>query len=223
VKDLYKENYTLLKKEIEEDYRKWRDLPCSWIGRINIIKMSILLKVIYMFNAIPIRIPMTFIKEIEKSTIKFIWKHYRSRITKAILSEKNIALGITISEFKLYYKPITIKTAWYWHKNRHEDQWKRIEDPDMKLHNYNQLVFDKGTKNIQWRKSSLFNKNCWENWLAVCKKLKLDPCISPYTNINSKWIKDLNIRPQTLKLIQETVGNTLELVGIGKNFLNGTQ
>jgi hypothetical protein len=72
------------------------------------------------------------------------------------------------------------------------------------------------------RKDSLFNKNCWENWLPVCKKLKLDPCISPYTNINSKWVKDHNIRPQTLKLIQESIGNTLELVGIGKNFLNGT-
>jgi hypothetical protein len=77
VNDLYKENYKSLKKEIKEDYRRWKDLLCSWIGRINIVKMAVLPKTSYMLNAIPMKIPMTFIREIVKSTLKFIWKHKR--------------------------------------------------------------------------------------------------------------------------------------------------
>ncbi|KAL6089981.1 hypothetical protein STEG23_008524 [Scotinomys teguina] len=222
VKDLYDENFKSLKKEIEEELRKWKDLPCSWVGRINIVKMAILPKAIYRFNAIPIKIPRQFFIDLERAILNFIWRNKKPRIAKSSLYKKAISGGITIPDFKLYYRATVLKTAWYWHQNRHVDQWNRIEDPDINPHRYENLIFDKDAKTVKWKKESIFNKWCWHNWMATCRRLQIDPYLSPCTKLKSKWIKDLNINPVTLNLIEEKVGSTLERIGTGDHFLNIT-
>ena len=217
MKDLHSANYKTLMKEIEDNGKKCKDIiPCSRIGRTNMVKVSP--KAICTFNVS--KYHQHFSQRLEETILKWVWNHKRPRIAKATLKKQSQAGGVTIPDVKLYYEGVAIETVWHWHKNRHIDQWNSIENPEMAPQLQGQLIFDKAGKNRPWEKDSLFNNWCWENWTATCKRLKLDHSLTPYTKMNSKWMKDLNVRPGTIKILEESTGSRVSDLGPSNIFLD---
>lgn len=176
VKDLYK-SYKTLRKEIRENTIIWKNIPCSWIGRISIIQIAILPKAIDRCSAISIKLPMSFFTDLEKSILKFMWNQNRASIAKANLSKRAKPEASN-------YKAIVSETAWYWYKSRHINQWNRVENPESLT--LTTIWYCKADRNKQWGEDSLFNKWCWGNWLAICRIMILDPYLSWDTKINCR-------------------------------------
>ena len=144
-KDLHIENYKTLMKEIKEDTNRWRNIPCSWIRRINIVKTSILPQSNLQIQCNPYQATRSIFHRARTKNFTICMEIQKPRIAESILRKKNGTGGINLPDSRLYYKATVVKTVWYWHKDRNIDQWNKIESPEINPHTYGHLIFDKGS------------------------------------------------------------------------------
>ena len=179
--------------------------------------MTILPNAIYRFNVIPIKLSMAFFTELEQKFSQFIWKH-KTPNSQSSLEKEEWGWRNQPSWLQTILQSYSHQDSMELAQNRNIDQWNKIENPEINPCTCGYLIFDKRGTNISWGKDSLFNKWCWENWTAMCKRMKLEHYLMPYTKINSKWIKYLNVRPETTKLLEENIGRTLNDINQSKIF-----
>ena len=182
-----------LNQDFKGDTNRWREIPHFLIRRINTVKMTLLFKTMYRFNSIPAKLPMAFFIKLEQKAFNLYGntkypKQPKQTEERKMKAEKSDSLNSDYSTKLQLSKPYGTGTK----REIQINGTKFLESPEIKPHTYDHLMYDEGDKNVQWRKDSLSNKQCWENWTAMCKRMKLEQSLMPFTKIYSKWIKDLN-------------------------------
>ena len=208
VKGLYLGNYKTVHKDTEEGINTWKPLLGSWIGGIKIDTISILPRAISRFKTI-LSEQMAFFTELEQVILNFICNHKRPQIATAASRKKNKTGGVRPPDIKLHYKAIGFKTAWSWHKTRHIDQWNIVKRLEINPGSSSHVKYDTASRNIERGKEMLVNEWLPENWTAAHQKMNLGHLLPPCPRRKSRWIKDLNVGLETIKILEDNVRSKL--------------